>query len=53
MQVNLGLLLTSTCHYYLKESLERNTSDVYLAPTTSWQLQQQVTALHTNQPLAQ
>ena len=23
----------STCHYYLKESLERNTSGVYLAPT--------------------
>lgn len=28
-----GSVGTSTCHYYLKESLDRNTSDVYLAPT--------------------
>lgn len=28
-----GAAATSTCHYYLKESLDRNTSSVYLAPT--------------------
>lgn len=28
-----GDLAASTCHFYLKESLERNTSGVYLAPT--------------------
>lgn len=28
-----GTSSTSTCHYYLKESLDRNTSSVYLAPT--------------------
>jgi MSHA pilin protein MshB len=28
-----GDVENSTCHYYLKESLDRNTSGVYLAPT--------------------